>query len=285
MNTLLLEDPATVAAEEQRSSGVWDYVSPSRLNLWLRCPLAFKLKYIDGIVPPPTPSLFLGKRVHDALEVFYRHRHLAVDFSVEAAARRITDSWDQAAELEAMQFKSLDECGKLKQQAIDLVTAYLQQVTAANTACEIPLAVETSMEAPLIDLDTGENLGIPLTGIVDLIADDRDGPLICDFKTAAKSAAPFEVTHEIQLSSYAYLFREATGDEEGGLEIRSLIKTKVPKIEFHRYRTRSEAHFRRLFAVIRAYLDDLDANRFVFRPGFGCVMCDYRDGSCRDWDG
>ena len=24
-------------------TGPWDYVSPSRLNLWLRCPLAFKL--------------------------------------------------------------------------------------------------------------------------------------------------------------------------------------------------------------------------------------------------
>jgi hypothetical protein len=137
----------------------------------------------------------------------------------------------------------------------------------------------------LIDPDTGEDLGIPLTGIVDLVVDDRSGPLICDFKTAAKSAAPFEVTHEIQLSSYAYLYRQATGLEESGLEIRSLIKTKVPKIEFHRYGTRSEVHFRRLFAVIRAYLDDLDANRFVFRPGFGCAMCDYRDGSCRDWTG
>jgi len=120
---------------------------------------------------------------------------------------------------------------------------------------------------------------------VDIIFDDCDGPLVCDFKTAAKSSAPFEVTHEIQLSSYAYLFRAATGDEEGGLEIRSLIKTKTPKIEFHRYQARSDAHFRRLFSVIHAYLDDLDGGRYVFRPGFGCMMCDYRNDSCRHWDG
>ncbi len=32
-------------------------------------------------------------------------------------------------------------------------------------------------------------------------------------------------------------------------------------------------------------LDDLDHGRFVFRPGFGCVMCDHRSGSCQDWGG
>ena len=36
--------------------------------------------------------------------------------------------------------------------------------------------------------------------------------------------------------------------EVGRLEIRSLIKTKVPKIEFHRYPARTDAHFGRLFA-------------------------------------
>ncbi len=48
----------------QRSGGVWDYISASRLNLWLRCPLAFKCRYIDGIRTPTTLSLFLGKQVH-----------------------------------------------------------------------------------------------------------------------------------------------------------------------------------------------------------------------------
>ena len=73
MNTLLAEPkPAT------RPAGVWDYISPSRLNLWLKCPLAFKLRYIDGVRSPTTPNLFLGKRVHQGLEIFYRHRQLGI---------------------------------------------------------------------------------------------------------------------------------------------------------------------------------------------------------------
>lgn len=278
MSTLLLESPP--AAE--RRGGVWDYISPSRLNLWLRCPLAFKLQYIDGVRTPTTPSLFLGKAVHDGLEIVYRHRQLCADLPAAEIARRMLDGWDELVAKESMSFDSAAEEDSLKQQALALVAAYMDHV--ADTL-EIALAVETSMEAPLIDPDTGENLGIPLTGIVDLVVDDRAGPLIIDFKTAAKSSPPFEITHEIQLSSYAYLFRQTTGDEEGGLEIRSLVKTKTPKIEFHTYQARREQHFRRLFAVIRAYLDDLARGSFVFRPGFACIVCDHRNGACREWSG
>jgi len=85
----------------------------------------------------------------------------------------------------------------------------------------------------------------------------------------AGPAGQSRVTHEIQLSCYVYLYRHSTGGEQGGLEIRSLLKTKTPKMEFHRYEPRNDRHFRRLFAVIRAYLDELDAGRFVFRPGLG----------------
>ena len=144
--------------------------------------------------------------------------------------------------------------------------------------------MEAAVEAPLIDPQTGEDLGIPLLGVLDLVLDYEAGPLICDFKTSGRSSEPIEILHEIQLSSYAYLFRQVSLWPESGLEIRSLIKTKLPKIEFHSYPARTETHFRRLFSVIREYIDSLDAGRFNFRPGFGCGMCDYRD-HCRNWAG
>jgi putative RecB family exonuclease len=40
--------------------------------------LAFKLKYIDGIKFPTPPAAFLGKRVHAAIEWYYRHRQFGV---------------------------------------------------------------------------------------------------------------------------------------------------------------------------------------------------------------
>ena len=121
--------------------------------------------------------------------------------------------------------------------------------------------------------------------MIDLVLDEEDGPLIADFKTTARSGEPLEIANEIQLSSYSYLFRSTSHEPESALEIRNLIKTKTPKIEKHRYGFRTDRHFRRLFKVIRAYLDDLDSGRFIFRPGLGCGMCDFRNSFCRSWDG
>ena len=148
-----------------------------------------------------------------------------------------------------------------------------------------PLAVEAAVEAPLVDPVTGEDLGIPLVGVIDLILPAGDGPVVADFKTVARSGEPLEIMHEIQLSSYSYLFRRVSPKPEGALEIRNLVKTKTPQIQFHRYAPRSDRHFQRLFSVIRAYLDDLDRGRFIFRPGLGCSGCEFRASFCRAWPG
>jgi hypothetical protein len=44
-----------------RAGGVFDYVSASRLNLWLKCPKAFKLRYIDGIKTPTSPAVAVSR--------------------------------------------------------------------------------------------------------------------------------------------------------------------------------------------------------------------------------
>jgi len=269
-----------VHQEANRSNsggGLWDYISPSRLNTWMSCPLKFRLRYIDGIRSPTTPALFLGKQVHRGLEIYYRHRMLGITLEPNDVGGRIVDGWDAAVADEEMKFATGAEEVALEKQAVDLVAAYLAQVPADEPP---PLAVEATMEAPLVDPVTGENLGIPLLGIVDLIAPTDNGPVIVDFKTSSRSSPPFEISHEIQLTAYSYMFRKLTGQREAGLQIRSLIKTKKPRIEQHEYAARSDQHLARFFSVIREYVDALDTGRFNYRPSWsGCAMCDHRDGA------
>ena len=78
----------------------------------------------------------------------------------------------------------------MRQQVADLVQVYLANVPKD----EKPLAVEVAAEAPLVDPITGEDLGMPLVGVIDLVLDDEAGPLIADFKTAARSSEPMEIT-------------------------------------------------------------------------------------------
>ena len=196
--------------------------------------------------------------------------------------RKLTHSWSPFAAAQDVVFESVEQETACLKQATDLVRAYLQSAPADEPK---PLAVEVSAEAPLVDPATGEDMGIPLIGIMDLVLADQAGPLIADFKTAARNSAPLEITHEIQLSCYAYLFRHSSPIEETGLEIRSLVKTKVPQIHFHRYPAHGKRHFLRLFAVIRAYLDALDSGRYLFRPGLVCASCDFLETHCRSWPG
>jgi len=271
-----------VAGHDGGAGGVWQYISPSRLNTWMACPLKFQLHYVEGIRTPTSPAMFVGKRGHRALEIYGRHRMLGITLEAGDVARRMMDGWDAAVASDEMTFAIETDEMAMKKQSVDLVTAYLAHVPSDEPK---PQAVELTMEAPLVDPFTGEDMGIPLLGVIDLILPDEGGQAIIDFKTSSRSAPPLEITHEVQLSCYAYLFRQATGQKESGLEIRTLVKTKTPKVEFHEYPARTEDHLRRLFSLIREYLDALDTGKFNFRPGWGCSMCDHRDGPCRSWAG
>lgn len=266
----------------QRGRGIWDYISPSRLNLWLKCPLAWKARYIDGIPSPTSPSLFLGKRVHTALEYWYRHRMLELPIEQAEVLNQIDETWDSAVDSDNMTFKDEAEATRLKQQTRDLVRVYVGNISSEEP---LPLAVESRWELPLIDPVTGEDLGLPLLGIVDLVLDGPDGATIVDFKTAANASTPVAISHELQLTSYSYLWRAVTGQEEIQLQIRSLVKTKNPTLAIHCFGPQQDRHFRRLFAVIREYLDALDCGCFNYRPGWTCGSCDYRQTVCAEWGG
>lgn len=264
----------------ERTRGVWDYISASRLSLWAKCPLAFRLRYIDGIKTPVGANLFIGRQVHRGLEQFYRHRLLRLKLSAEDVVQRIDDAWDADRDTENVVFKNSAEENKSKAQVESLVTAYLDQIPGDEPS---PLAIEVTLEAPLIDPVSGEDLGINMLGIVDLVLDGPRGPVIVDFKTAARGGALQPIIHEVQLTTYAYLFRRLTGKAEQELQIRRLVKTKVPKIEQHTFAAREAIHLRRLFALVRSYLGDLHAGQFTYRPGMACGMCDFRHEHCRAW--
>lgn len=255
-----------------------EHISPSRLNLWLKCPLAYKLRYIDKLVTPTPPNLFLGKMVHAGLERYYRYRARDITLYPETVTTYINANWERAAEEEVVSFKSLDDKRACKEKACDLLTAYIGQVPKDEPS---PLAAEQRLEAPLVDPQTGQVLG-KLLGIIDLVLDGHDGPILVDFKTAARLSATLDITHELQLSCYSYLLRHTYKTKEQSLEIRSLIKTKIPKVETHSYRSRQEFHFERLFAVVRTYLKSVNEGAFHIRPGIGCSFCDFRESACGD---
>jgi hypothetical protein len=220
--------------------------------------------------------------VHALLENYYRHRQLGISVGMAELRSHMEAIWPESLAEEGPSLDGPSEEQALKEQAFGLVEAYLREFIKETAHV---LAVESVMEAPLAHPETGEDFGIPLVGITDLILETDEGPVVVDFKTTARAASAPDITHEIQLTAYAYLFRAVFRRDESSLEIRSLVKTKTPQVQTHRYPPRERKDFRRLAAAIEAYLDDLQARRFVYRPGMACAMCDYRQTHCRDWEG
>ena len=111
----------------------------------MKCPLAFRLKYVDGLPSRATPSLFVGKRVHAALEYFYRHLQRNEYLAAHVVASYITRSWDEAVAREGIEFSTPAEAARLQGQTINLVTAYLAHLAAAPEPR--PSAVEARLKA------------------------------------------------------------------------------------------------------------------------------------------
>ena len=272
MNTTVIDRPAAGVARDERSGGVWDYVSASRLNLWLRCPLAFKLRYIDGVRSPPSPAMFLGRQVHSALEYFYRHWQLGVTLPPEVVVEQLTSSWNEAGDLEHVAFQSHIQSHDLQSLAARLVDQYLHLIPDDEPR---PLAVETRLESRLIDPHTGEDLGLPLVGVVDLVLPSADGAVLIDFKTAARCGRPSALLHEIQMTAYSILFRELSGEDESHQEIRQLVKDRGSSVECHRYQAADDQRVHRFFNIVREFIAALRRQQFTFRPHWSCKSCDF----------
>ncbi len=100
-------------------------------------------------------------------------------------ARRILAAWGDAVDQEGISFSDPAKEQALQRQAVDLVAAYVRQMPADEPK---PPAMETAVEAPLVDPMTGEDLGLPLVNVMDLVLDGSEGPVIADFKTSARSS-------------------------------------------------------------------------------------------------
>ena len=252
------------------TTNVWNYVSASRLSLWSKCPLAFKRRYVDGIESAPSVSMFVGKVVHGVLEHVYRCRSVETICTEADLPDFVSDVWMRTIQDEPVFFDDENHEQKCRQQVRDLAAAYLREI---DIEAEVPLAVEKRYETQLVDPLTGEDLGITLVGVIDLLVETENGLTLVDFKTASASSN-CQMQHELQLTAYAYLVRQLLDREESSLEIRQLVKTKVPKIVVHRFPPRSDEHFQKFFDLVREYLDSLDRGVFNYRPQFSCQLCE-----------
>lgn len=229
-------------------------LSASRLKTWLSCPMKWAAVYIDERPLKTTPSMAFGTALHRALEEEHRARWLGHQ------APELLDVFAEALDRSGAEVP-LAERQKMLRQASSLLDLYLEQY-----ADEQVLAAELELTAPVIDPVTGEDLG-ELTGIIDLVT--ADGHLV-DLKTSARAPSGLQavLANAIQLDCYRYLVdsNQPDLDIRGG-EIRSLIRTKVPRVETTELPLRP---FDGLFDLVRRYKRAVEELEIYPRPGILC---------------
>jgi putative RecB family exonuclease len=248
-------------------------ISATRLGLFLQCRLKFFFRYIQQIRKPVTPALHAGSTAHSVLQMWNLARWKGEPFSVERFKTVFDTEWKTGQTNKQIRWE--DEAADQNSSWRALEHYFTETPIRSD---ERPEAVEVSVEADL------SHHGLPrLIGVLDLV---RQGGRIVDFKLVAKTPDPNQLahTHEVQLTSYSLLYRDATGRTETALELHHLVRTKQPKFVLTSLPPVSQQQHDRLFRLIESYQTAVDHEDFVPSPSFACAGCEFFN-ECRKWSG
>jgi putative RecB family exonuclease len=263
--------PANLKTALQELASV---LSASRLNCFHTCRLKFYFRYVLKLVKPTSPALFVGKAVHAVLQAWNLARWRGENRAPESFREVLDDAWANPESTDSVAWKGEEET--LKESAWALLEAYFRETHIP--ADEKPQGVEVCVEADLAPQ------GLPkLLGIIDRV---RPGGKVVDFKTSGQTPNPERAVHqhELQLTCYGILYREATGEPAKSFELHHLVKLKTPKIVIVAMDAIRPAQEARLYRAIESYLEGLEREDFVPSPGMACLACEYFN-ECRAWSG
>ena len=262
--------PSVEQSAGERVSELQKTVSPSRLSLFLSCRLKFFFRYVAQIEKPKTAALHVGSCVHSVLKAWNKARWQEKPMSLKQLHDEYSKAWSEGENVVQWEPGEEEEEKKIGWR---LVETYMRESKIPPTLK--PDAVEVPVEADL------KEHGLPqLIGVLDLVQQR----VIVDFKTSSQTPNAERVAHtnEVQISSYAVLYRHNTGQRENGLELHHLVKTKNPKLVITALPPMTDERQSRLFTLIEGYVDGLDRRDFIPSPGLQCVSCEFFN-ECRAW--
>src|SRR5262245_21789769 len=176
-------------------------LSPSRVESFTSCPLAFRFSSIERLPEPPSPHTTKGTLVHRALELLLGHEpeQRTATVAHEALDRALVELRDDP-ELAPLDL-SPDEEAEFVADAHGLVDSYLSLEDPTSVR---PIGLELQLEAQVG--------GLLMRGIIDRLEEDADGELIVtDYKTGRSPAVQYEQGRLGGVHFYAYLCEQALG--------------------------------------------------------------------------
>ena len=194
-------------------------LSPSRIGDWRKCPLAYRLKHLDGLGKhePPQVHLVKGNFVHSVLELLLAHPR----------EERTTDRAREAFDAAKARYESSARFRALALDAVateafwrhsrDLVNGYYRiENPRVPDVLGLELSLETSL-GPFV-----------LHGIIDRLERAPDGALVVsDYKTGKPPAPGYGAERMGNMHLYATLCRRERGELPARLRLYYLESSEI----------------------------------------------------------
>lgn len=194
-----------------------DYLSMSSVQLYLRCPLKWKRRYLDREYEPPAGAMILGSAVHAAEG---HADQLVVDGQPRPGTPDVLDlfaaEFDERAEREEVDWGG-EKPGEVKDSGVRAVEAYEHTVVPHIR----PVSVEREFYLHMDGVEWG------VKGYLDL--EEQDGAVV-DRKVRKSKLSPAAAGQELAATGYL-LARRAEGNPAPALRYHTLVKTKAPYAE------------------------------------------------------
>jgi len=192
-------------------SRIWRDWSESKLNLLFRCPLAFKLNYLERVAVPQSVEKVFGATIHYFLKRFFALKYGYK--SPESFSRSFVGFWKGVLEGRHGPggYNTPPVPLRFRRQKIDyfgLGIALLKQFYQENQSFlqgpnERPRCCETRLVFPFS--------GFRLTAILDRIQPEGGGETIYDYKTSVFQKSEIERAIDTQFTFYSLAYLKKFG--------------------------------------------------------------------------
>lgn len=239
-------------------------LSPSRVEAFTSCPMAFRFASIEKLPEPPSVHTTKGSLVHRVLELLFTHP------AAERVGDTVTDAFQRAVAEYAVdpEFTLLGLDDTQRQSFVDdawsLVEAYLRMEDPTRVR---DVGLELRLEAQVGDLT--------LRGIIDRLELDDDGGLVVtDYKTGRAPSQRYEQSRLGGVHFYSFLCESVLGHRPVAIRLMYLRSgetiTVAPSQQSVRFITT------RTTAVWRAVERACTTADFRPRPGPLCSSCAFQ---------
>ncbi|MBI4884670.1 MAG: PD-(D/E)XK nuclease family protein [Actinobacteria bacterium] len=239
-------------------------MSPSRVEAFTACPMAFRFASIEKIPEPPSAHMTKGSLVHRVLELLYMQpatartiQSAAQAFEQAVSEYQLDPEFTMLALDPAQEQAFFDDCWSLTQ-------AYFAM---EDPALVREIGLELRLEAQVGDLT--------LRGIIDRLELDADGKLVVtDYKTGRAPGLKYEQSRLAGVHFYSFLCEAVFGQRPAAIRLMYLRTgetiTATPSAQSVKFITT------RTTAVWKAVEKACQTGNFRPREGALCGSCAFQ---------